>query len=74
MENKNFFLSVIASRNSATELASPIFGFMDGRISESMTSSLEIKLFNKKYKKIVFHDHGRNTALEVAGKINDIII
>lgn len=74
MENKKFRLEVLAHRNDATELASPIAGFMDGRISESMTSSLEIKLYNKRSGQLIFNDSGRNTALEVAGNIKEIFV
>jgi tocopherol cyclase len=74
MENKNNRLEILVQRNDATELAAPIMGFMDGRISESMSASLEVKLINKKSKEIVFHDTGRNTALEVAGAIEEITI
>lgn len=74
MENKNYRLKILAQRNDATELAAPISGFMDGRISESMSSSLEVKLIHKKSKEMVFHDTGRNTALEIAGAIEEITI
>ncbi len=72
-ENRRHRLVVLARRNHATELASPIAGFMDGRIAESMTSELEITLSDKKTGKTLFHDTGRNAALEVAGKIEEII-
>lgn len=74
MENKNYRLEVLAQRNEATELAAPIAGFMDGRISESMTAKLNVKLIHKKTGEILFNDSGRNTALEVAGKIEAITI
>lgn len=74
MENKKYKLEVFAKREASTELASPIAGFMDGRISESMTSFIEVKLFDKQQNRIVFHDKGRNAGLEVAGKIDEIII
>jgi len=47
---------------------------MDGRIHESMTSEINVLLFNKKTQKIVFQYIGRNAGLEVAGKINEIIV
>jgi hypothetical protein len=47
---------------------------MDGRISESMTSRLEITLSDKTSGKILFRDTGRNASLEVAGKIEEIIV
>jgi len=73
LENKIYRLEVLAYRDHATELASPIAGFMDGRISESMNSKVEIKLQEKGSGNVLFHDTGRNTALEVAGKIEEIM-
>jgi len=74
LENSKYRLEIKAIRHETTELASPILGFMDGRINESMTSKINVLLFNKKTHKIVFQDTGRNAGLEVAGKINEIIV
>jgi len=74
MQNKNYILEILAKRNSTTSLASPILGLMDGRIEESMTSKVEVKLTERKSSKIIFSDTGRNAGLEVAGKIEEIII
>jgi len=74
MENKKYCLEILVYRHDATELASPISGFMDGRISESMTSRLDVKLLDKTKGRMVFNDTGRNTALEVAGKLDEITI
>ncbi|MCF8380966.1 MAG: hypothetical protein K9H49_15435 [Bacteroidales bacterium] len=51
LENKDYRLEILAHRKSSTELSSPISGFMDGRISESMTSEIELLLFDKKKSK-----------------------
>jgi len=74
LENRKYRLEIIAHRKTATELASPISGFMDGRISESMTAEIDVKLYDKKNKKIFFQDTGRNAGLEVTGKIQEITI
>lgn len=74
MENKKYRLEVLAHRDHATELASPLSGIMDGRISESMTSKLEITLSDKTSGKVLFNDTGRNAALEVAGNIEEIML
>lgn len=74
MENKKFHLEIVAHRHFATELASPIAGFMTGRISESMTAELDITLIDKKSGKVLFCDTGRNASLEVAGKISEIFV
>jgi hypothetical protein len=74
IENKKYRIEILARRTAATALASPIIGFMDGRIEESMTAALEVKLTDLKNKNVIFHDKGRNAGLEVAGKIGEIII
>ncbi|MBN2662191.1 MAG: hypothetical protein JXR68_00960, partial [Bacteroidales bacterium] len=74
LENKKYQLQIKAQRNHATELAAPIQGFMDGRISESMTSEVNVKLIDNKNNKILFDDLGRNLALEVAGNITEILV
>ena len=74
LENQTYTLDILAHRDHATELASPILGAMDGRIEESMTSTIEVTLFNKKTKKTVFAGIGKNAGLEVAGKIEEIIM
>lgn len=74
LENKNYLLEILALRDTSTELASPIRGFMEGRIEESMTTILEVKLTDKKNKTVLLHDKGRNAGLEVAGNIKEILI
>ncbi len=74
MENKNYRLEIFATRDTATSLASPILGMMDGRIEESMTAFTAVHLFDKKAKKSLLNDTGRNTGLEVAGAIEEIMI
>ena len=74
MENKRYQLEILAHRDHATALASPILGLMDGRIEESMTSKTEVRLFDKRNKILLLDDTGRNTGLEVAGKIEEIMV
>jgi tocopherol cyclase len=74
MENRNYRLEILAHREASTALASPISGFMDGRIEESMTTKIEVRLYDKKSQRILLEDTGRNTCLEVAGKVHEIII
>ena len=74
MKNPKYILHINATRGETTELASPILGFMDGRVEESMTAVLEVKLIEKKTGRVIFEDKGRNAGLEVAGKIDEIII
>jgi hypothetical protein len=74
MENAKYRLEILAFREEATILASPVSGFMDGRIEESMTTDIEVVLFDKKSQTILFHDTGRNAGLEVAGKLEEVTI
>lgn len=74
INNKNYTLSIVAHREESTALASPILGLMDGRIEESMTATVEVKLTDRKTGELIFNDTGRNAGLEVAGKIEEIII
>jgi hypothetical protein len=73
LQNNHFHLEVLVRRDHATSLASPIGGMMDGRISESMTSDLELRLTDLKKNQIIFRDKARNVALELAGKIEEIL-
>ena len=74
LENNKYRLEIKAKRDQATALASPILGLMDGRIEESMSSEVEVKLYDKRNNSLMFHDIGKHTALEVAGKIDEIIV
>jgi len=74
MENKKYRLEILAHREKATQLASPILGFMDGRIDESMTSMIDVQLYDKANHNIILLDTGRNAGLEVAGKIKDLTV
>jgi hypothetical protein len=74
IRNKNYQLEINVRREPSTSLASPILGLMDGRIEESMNAKVEVNLVDLKSGKSVFNDVGRNAGLEVAGKIEEIII
>lgn len=72
MENKKYRLDILAHREKSTALASPISGFMDGRIEESMSAFIDVQLLDKKSKVLLLSDTGRNAGLEVAGTIKDL--
>ena len=74
MENKKYRLEILVRRETSTVLASPIMGLMDGRIEESMNGRIEVNLVDKRSGQSIFNDIGRNGGLEVAGKIEEIII
>ena len=70
--HKKYELSIYVHRDNATSLASPILGLMKDRIEESMTSTVEVRLKEKKSNSIIFHDTC-SAGLEVAGIIEEII-
>jgi len=74
MENRKHRLELKADRQAATALASPIQGFMDGRIEESMTAIIHTQLFDKKAKRYLLDDQGHNAGLEVAGRVEDVLV
>lgn len=69
ISNNNYRLKILARRNNATRLASPISGEMSGHISESMQSEIDISLERLRPLQIIYIGKGKNTALEVAGKV-----
>ncbi|PKL18258.1 MAG: hypothetical protein CVV49_06650 [Spirochaetae bacterium HGW-Spirochaetae-5] len=73
MENSNYRMEINAKRGHSATLASPIQGFMDGRIDESMTAEIEINLLDLKSGESIFKDTGRNAGLEAAGRIESIL-
>jgi len=73
LESRKYQFELEATRGESTILASPIQGMMDGRIEESMTSTMEVKITEKKSNSILLQDSGRNAGLEVAGDIRQII-
>ena len=74
LENKNYSLEILANREAAAMLASPISGFMHGRIEESMTVKVEVVLSDIKNNKILLHDTGRNAGLEIAGNVAEVFV
>jgi hypothetical protein len=74
IENRLHRIEIAVKRNHAAALASPVQGFMDGRIEESMTSEVSVNLTETKSGGIIFNDTGRNAGLDVAGKIPEIIV
>lgn len=73
-ENRKYRLETRTLRDRATGLASPILGLMDGRIEESMTAETEVLLTDRKSQTLLLQDRGRNSGVEVAGAIREIMI
>ena len=74
LANKKHRLEIRAERSEATELAAPIQGLMEGRISESMSSTCTVILVESKSGKVLFNDQARNVALEVGGNLSDVLV
>lgn len=73
LTNPKYRLQVAAERDQATELASPIRGHMEGRIQETMTARINIRLLDKKSDVVVFTGTGKFAGLEVAGALTEIL-
>jgi tocopherol cyclase len=65
-------LHVDAQKSKDAMLAAPKSGAMEGRIAESMTSEIRIRLCSLEQgeERLIFEGSGRNAGLEIAGDIN----
>ena len=73
LRHPKYILEIDADRSDSTSLASPIQGFMDGRIEESMTACIHIKLTERKSGSVIFEEVGEHAGLEVAGNYNKLL-
>lgn len=73
LEDKNYILHVTAHKAEGAELASPVLGFMDGRVKESMNALIDVELVAKKDGSILFKGTGRNAGLEIAGNTDELL-
>lgn len=67
IDHPQYHLRVRAAKQDGTLLASPIHGFMTGRIEESMTASIDVELYDRR-NQLVLKDTGCHAGLEIAGK------
>ncbi|MGD0855468.1 MAG: tocopherol cyclase family protein [Dehalococcoidia bacterium] len=69
--SRGYYLQVEAHKSSATDLAAPNEGAMEGRIAESMTSEIHVKLcrLERGHERLIFEGSGRNAGLEITGEI-----
>ncbi len=72
LRSPRFILEIQALRAASTELASPIMGFMDGRIEESMEAELRVLLRERRGGGVVLDGVGRSGGLEVAGVVREL--
>lgn len=67
VEDKNYSLSISGLYNESGVLKAPKNGLMERKISESISSTVQVTLKDKEGKTI-FEDYGKNAGLEVVGK------
>lgn len=70
--NRQSIIAVSAPVDKATELAAPVRGFMDGRIEESMTSTVSLKLIERSTGRTIFSGEGRNACIEIFGNTDTL--
>jgi len=74
LQNKAYHIAIKVKRNRATALAAPINGLMDGKIEESMSAAIDVKLTQNNNNKVIFEGTGIHAGLEVAGKVSELIM
>jgi tocopherol cyclase len=74
-EQKDLTLEIIINRSNGGFLQAPTINGMTHQISESMKSTIEIKLSKKSIKKseIIFKDTGRHAGFEITGDVKRLI-
>ena len=72
--DKKYRLEVEAHKTEGVDLLSPKEGSMTGRILESITAELNVKLieFVDNKEKVIFEDKGRNAGLDIGGEVEKI--
>ena len=64
-------LDVKATKGHTGELASPIVGEMTGKVNESLSSSIQVKL--TRGDKLIYQGAGKHAGLEVAGDVSILL-
>ena len=73
IENRNYRMVIGCSRPLATKLASPVSGNMSSHIHESMRADIDLRLYDRANGRLLAEAEGRNSALEVAGKVEQLL-
>ncbi len=68
---RDYRLEIIATKGSTGALISPIKGGMTGKVSESLTASIEVRLYRGGA--LIYEGTGRNAGLEVAGDVEILL-
>lgn len=73
-EGRSHLLEVSIDKSQGGALLSPRMGIMEGRIEESITSNVRVRLFKScgSGRKLLFESFGRNAGLEVMGKMEEL--
>jgi tocopherol cyclase len=74
IEDKRVELAIEAIQGSAWPLRSPVRGFMTGTVTESLTSTLHLKVYEQtnEGKRLLLEDTGRNAGLEIMDPVNEL--
>jgi tocopherol cyclase len=75
IEDKHFVLAIDAAQERVWELKSPFRGTMTRSIFESLTSTLNLRLYEKTRagKRLLIEDQGRNAGLEIMDATNELV-
>lgn len=75
VEDKKYRLEIDAERAAGVDLLAPVMGEMTGRVNESLSSVIHVKLFVKKKNGdvLLFTGAGRNAGLELKGDMVELI-
>ena len=73
-KDQKYRLEVIAEKAEGVNLLSPVEGSMTGRILESITAKINVRLvkLSKKSEELIFEGKGRNAGLDIGGKVEKI--
>lgn len=72
IEDNNYSLRIVATQSNGGILKAPKNGLMNRDIIESITSTVNVKLYSKN-DDLIFEGIGNNTGLEIAGDITQFI-
>ncbi len=72
IQDRKHRLEVYAVRSDGAELVSPVQGLMAGRVSESMSALLRVRL-TLHSGALIYEGEGRNAGLEVAGPYQELL-
>ena len=65
IESKEYTLDVSVYKGQSGELKSPKLGDMRGRITESIDSTVNVRLADNRLREIIYEDTGRNAGFEM---------